>query len=226
MSAAAVGGGRFGYDHFSSWTASRPGVWPCAKRHARRWSTSEAIDVPAGTAHAGGASGAGWPGVLPHEAGGSGLEGTSTARLLRLCRCASASRWLPNTAPSSMTAPAGSARLRAPIDAGTPGLQRADRERHSWRYLQDKQNACLMGCCSPATGCRESYAALPMPRMTNNLHMLAGQYDPAGDHRPGEEGDLCPNFGGQVDITWQSSASEAYLIEDGKDHLRPSWRPL
>ena len=86
-------------------------------------------------------------------------------------------------------------------------------------YLQDKQNARLMGVPLTGNGRRESYAAMPMPRMTNT-YMLAGQYDPAEIIASVKKGIYAPNFGGgQVDITsgkFVFSASEAYLIEDGK----------
>ncbi len=86
-------------------------------------------------------------------------------------------------------------------------------------YMQDKLNARLMGVSSTGNGRRESYAALPMPRMTNT-YMLPGEYDPQEIIASVKKGIYAPNFGGgQVDITsgkFVFSASEAYLIEDGK----------
>ena len=86
-------------------------------------------------------------------------------------------------------------------------------------YLQDKQNAALMGVKPTGNGRRESYAHLPMPRMTNT-YMLAGPHDPQEIIRSVKRGLYAPKFGGgQVDITsgkFVFSASEAYLIEDGK----------
>ena len=86
-------------------------------------------------------------------------------------------------------------------------------------YMQDTLNARLMGVKPTGNGRRESYAALPMPRMTNT-YMLAGQHDPAEIIASVKKGIYAPNFGGgQVDITsgkFVFSASEAYLIEDGK----------
>ena len=86
-------------------------------------------------------------------------------------------------------------------------------------YMQDKLNAKLMGM-QPTGNCRrESYAHVPMPRMTNT-YMLAGEYDPEDIIRSVEKGLYAVNFGGgQVDITsgqFVFSASEAYLIENGK----------
>ena len=86
-------------------------------------------------------------------------------------------------------------------------------------YMQDKMNARLMGAESTGNGRRESYAHLPMPRMTNT-YMLAGKYDPEEIIASVDKGLYAVNFGGgQVDITsgkFVFSASEAYLIEGGK----------
>ena len=86
-------------------------------------------------------------------------------------------------------------------------------------YMQDKLNARLMGVKSTGNGRRESYASLPMPRMTNT-YMLAGKHNPEEIIKSVKKGLYAKNFaGGQVDITsgkFVFSASEAYLIEDGK----------
>jgi TldD protein len=86
-------------------------------------------------------------------------------------------------------------------------------------YMQDRLNARLMGMEPTGNGRRESYAHLPMPRMTNT-YMLAGQHDPGEIIASVEKGLYAANFGGgQVDITsgkFTFSASEAYLIENGK----------
>ena len=86
-------------------------------------------------------------------------------------------------------------------------------------FIQDKLNARLMGVDPAGNGRRESYAHLPMPRMTNT-YMLAGEHEPAEIIASVKKGIYAPNFGGgQVDITsgkFVFSASEAYLIEDGK----------
>jgi TldD protein len=86
-------------------------------------------------------------------------------------------------------------------------------------YLQDKLNAKLMGVASTGNGRRESYAHMPLPRMTNTF-MLPGQHDPQEIIGSVEKGLYAANFsGGSVDITsgnFVFSASEAYLIENGK----------
>jgi TldD protein len=86
-------------------------------------------------------------------------------------------------------------------------------------YMQDKLNARLMGQASTGNGRRESYAHLPMPRMTNT-YMLAGRQDPGEIIESVSSGLYAANFGGgQVDITsgkFVFSASEAYLIENGR----------
>ncbi|MCK5668705.1 MAG: metalloprotease TldD, partial [Gammaproteobacteria bacterium] len=86
-------------------------------------------------------------------------------------------------------------------------------------YMQDKQNARLMGMQPTGNGRRESYAHLPMPRMTNT-YMLAGKEDPEDIIKSVTKGIYAVQFGGgQVDITngkFVFSASQAYLIEDGK----------
>jgi TldD protein len=86
-------------------------------------------------------------------------------------------------------------------------------------YLQDKLSSTLMRSESTGSGRRESYAHIPMPRMTNTF-MLAGESDPEEIIRSAPNGLYCANFGGgQVDITrgnFVFSASESYLVEDGK----------
>jgi TldD protein len=86
-------------------------------------------------------------------------------------------------------------------------------------YMQDKLNARLMGVAPTGNGRRESYAHLPMPRMTNT-YMLPGEHTPEEIIATVERGIYAPNFGGgQVDITsgkFVFSASEAYMIENGK----------
>ncbi|HCA65516.1 MAG TPA: metalloprotease TldD, partial [Pseudomonas sp.] len=86
-------------------------------------------------------------------------------------------------------------------------------------YIQDKLNARLMGVAPTGNGRRESYAHLPMPRMTNT-YMLAGESDPEEIIRSVKKGIYCASLGGgQVDITsgkFVFSTSEAYLVEDGR----------
>ena len=105
-------------------------------------------------------------------------------------------------------------------DEGTPTEQTVLIEKGILKgYMQDKLNARLMGVNSTGNGRRESYASLPMPRMTNT-YMLAGAHNPEEIIKSVKKGLYAKNFaGGQVDITsgkFVFSASEAYLIENGK----------
>jgi TldD protein len=105
-------------------------------------------------------------------------------------------------------------------DEGTPGQYSVLVEGGILKgYMQDKLNARLMGVESTGNGRRESFAHIPMPRMTNT-YMLAGPHDPEEIIASVDKGIYAPNFGGgQVDITsgkFVFSASEAYLIEKGK----------
>jgi TldD protein len=179
----------------------------------------DAGDAPAGTMTV--VLGSGWPGVLLHEAIGHGLEGDF------------------NRKGSSAFAGRIGERVAAPgvtvVDDGTlPGRRGSlniDDEGTMTQntvliedgilcgYMQDKLNARLTGTHSTGNGRRESYAHLPMPRMTNT-YMLAGERDPEEIIASVEKGLYAVNFGGgQVDITsgkFVFSASEAYLIENGK----------
>ncbi len=105
-------------------------------------------------------------------------------------------------------------------DEGTPGQYNVLVEDGILKgYMQDKLNARLMGVQPTGNGRRESFAHMPMPRMTNT-YMLAGPHDPEEIIASVDKGLYAPNFGGgQVDITsgkFVFSASEAYLIENGK----------
>ncbi|MDO5506414.1 MAG: metalloprotease TldD [Pseudoxanthomonas suwonensis] len=179
----------------------------------------EAIDAPAGVMPV--VLGSGWPGVLLHEAVGHGLEGDF------------------NRKGTSTYAGRMGQRVAAPgvtiVDDGTlPGRRGSlgiDDEGHPSActtliedgvlagYMQDSLNARLMGVAPTGNGRRESFAHLVMPRMTNT-YMLAGQDDPEDMIRSVKRGLYAVNFGGgQVDITsgkYVFSATEAYLIEDGK----------
>lgn len=179
----------------------------------------EAIEAPAGSMPV--VLGNGWPGVLLHEAIGHGLEGDFN----RKGSSAYAGRIGEKVASDLCTV----------VDDGTLAHQRGslnvDDEGTQTQstmliengvlkgYMQDKHNARLMGQSPTGNGRRESYAHLPMPRMTNTM-MLAGQSDPKDIIASVKKGIYAPNFaGGQVDITsgnFVFSASEAYLIEDGK----------
>jgi TldD protein len=179
----------------------------------------EAVPAPAGTLPV--VMGAGWSGVLLHEAVGHGLEGDFN----RKGSSAYSGRMGEKVASSLCTI----------VDDGTLAYRRGslsiDDEGTPTRcttliengvlkgYMQDKLNARLMGVARTGNGRRESYAHLPMPRMTNT-YMLAGESDPQEIIASVERGIYCANLGGgQVDITsgkFVFSTSEAYLIENGK----------
>jgi len=165
--------------------------------------------------------GPGWPGILLHEAIGHGLEGDfnrkgTSAFSGRLGERVAA----PGvTVVDDGTLPGRRGSLNVD-DEGTPTQRTVLIEDGILRgYLQDRQNARLMGMAPTGNGRRESYAHLPMPRMTNTF-MLAGEDDPEDILRSVDRGIYAVHFGGgQVDITsgkFVFSASEAYRIENGR----------
>ncbi|QYH28992.1 metalloprotease TldD [Aeromonas salmonicida subsp. masoucida] len=217
---SAGGGGRCGYDYFLELDGLESRAFGYVREAVRQALVNlEAIDAPAGTMPV--VLGAGWPGVLLHEAVGHGLEGDfnrkgSSAFAGRIGEQV-ASKHCTIVDDGTLPGRRGSVSID---DEGTPGGYNVLIENGILKgYLQDKQNARLMGVPLTGNGRRESYAAMPMPRMTNT-YMLAGQYDPAEIIASVKKGIYAPNFGGgQVDITsgkFVFSASEAYLIEDGK----------
>lgn len=165
--------------------------------------------------------GAGWPGILLHEAVGHGLEGDFN----RKGTSAFSGRIGEQVASTLCTiVDDGTLENRrgslAVDDEGTPGQYNILIENGILRgYMQDKLNSRLMGVAPTGNGRRESFAHIPMPRMTNT-YMLAGKYDPDEIIASVDKGIYAPNFGGgQVDITsgkFVFSANEAYLIEKGK----------
>jgi len=179
----------------------------------------DAVPAPAGTMPV--VLGAGWPGILLHEAVGHGLEGDfnrkrTSAFSGRVGRQVASSQC---TIVDDGTLPGRRGSL-AVDDEGTPGGYNVLVEDGVLRgYMQDKMNARLMGVSPTGNGRRESYAHVPMPRMTNT-YMLAGEHDREEIIRSVDKGLYAPNFGGgQVDITsgkFVFSASEAYLIEKGR----------
>jgi TldD protein len=179
----------------------------------------DAVAAPAGTMTV--VLGPGWPGVLLHEAIGHGLEGDFN----RKGTSAFSGRIGEQVASDQCTVvddgTLGSRRGSLNIDdEGTPTQCTTLIENGVLRgYLQDKLNARLMGVAPTGNGRRESFAHMTLPRMTNT-YMLAGKYEPDEIIRSVKKGLYCKNFGGgQVDITsgkFVFSASEAYLIEDGK----------
>ncbi|NNG14690.1 MAG: metalloprotease TldD, partial [Gammaproteobacteria bacterium] len=179
----------------------------------------EAIEAPAGTMDV--VLGPGWPGVLLHEAVGHGLEGDfnrkgSSAFSGRVGEQVAA-KGVTVVDDGSITDRRGSLNVD---DEGTVTQENILVEDGILRgYMQDKMNARLMGVAPTGNGRRESYGHLPMPRMTNTF-MRAGEHDPEEILASVKNGLYAVNFGGgQVDITsgkFVFSASEAYLIEDGK----------
>jgi TldD protein len=179
----------------------------------------EAIAAPAGAMTV--VLGPGWPGVLLHEAVGHGLEGDFN----RKGTSAFAGRIGQQVASPLCTVvddgTLGSRRGSLNVDdEGTPTQCNTLIENGVLRgYIQDKLNARLMGVRPTGNGRRESFAHMTLPRMTNT-YMLAGPHDPEEIIRSVPKGLYCRNFGGgQVDITsgkFVFSASEAYLIENGK----------
>jgi len=178
-----------------------------------------AIAAPAGTMTL--VLGPGWPGVLLHEAVGHGLEGDfnrkgTSAFVGRLGERIAVSGV---TVVDDGTLPGCRGSLNLD-DEGTPTENTVLIEDGILRgYMQDKLNARLMGMAPTGNGRRESYAHLPLPRMTNT-YMLPGDKDPQEIIASVDQGLYAANFGGgQVDITsgkFVFSASEAYLIKNGK----------
>ena len=212
---AAGGGGRFDFSYFSD---------EVLQRYAQEAVHQAAVNLHAEPAPAGQMTvvlGAGWPGILLHEAVGHGLEGDFN----RKGSSAFSGRIGQRVAAKGVTV----------IDDGTIADRRGslnidDEGNPTQRtvliedgilkgYMQDSLNARLMGVAPTGNGRRESFAHLPLPRMTNTM-MLAGEHDPQEIIASVDKGIYAANFGGgQVDITsgkFVFSMSEAYLIENGK----------
>ncbi|MCB4359281.1 metalloprotease TldD [Quatrionicoccus australiensis] len=209
------GGGRFDFAYFSD---------DILRRYASEAVHQAVTNLHADAAPAGQMTvvlGSGWPGILLHEAVGHGLEGDFN----RKGSSAFSGRVGQRVAAKGVTV----------IDDGTIADRRGslniDDEGNTTQrnvliedgilkgYMQDSLNARLMGVAPTGNGRRESFAHLPIPRMTNTM-MLAGEHDPAEIIKSVKKGIYAANFGGgQVDITsgkFVFSMSEAYLIEDGK----------
>ncbi len=212
---SAGGGGRLGLDYFDDAL-----IQEYAEEAVRLALVSlRAEDSPAGTMEV--VLGSGWPGILLHEAVGHGLEGDFN----RKGTSAFSGRIGEQVASKHCTV----------VDDGTlqdrRGSLTSDDEGNASQntvliengilkgYMQDEQNARLMNMPVTGNGRRESFAHLPMPRMTNT-YMHAGDYDPQEIIASVKNGLYAVNFGGgQVDITsgkFVFSSSEAYLIENGK----------
>ena len=213
---SAGGGGRHGYVEL--FAKGKPEAWA---REALRQAlvNLEAEDAPAGSMPV--VLGPGWPGVLLHEAVGHGLEGDfnrkGTSVYAGRIGERVAARGVTIVDDGTLAGRRGSLNID---DEGTPTRCNVLIEDGVLRgYLQDTLNARLMGVAATGNGRRESFAHLPMPRMTNT-YMLPGDHAPEEIIASVKKGLYAVNFGGgQVDITsgkFVFSASEAYLIEDGR----------
>ena len=210
------GGGRTDYRYFLE--AGR------ASEFAREAVRQALVNLDAEEAPAGSMTvvlGSGWPGILLHEAIGHGLEGDFNRKGTSAFSDRVGERVASPlcTVVDDGTLPGRRGSLTID-DEGTPTACTTLIENGILKgYMQDRLNARLMGVAPTGNGRRESYQHLPMPRMTNT-YMLAGPHDPEEILRSVRKGLYAKNFGGgQVDITsgkFVFSASEAYLIEDGR----------
>ncbi len=178
-----------------------------------------AVAAPAGEMQV--VLGPGWPGILLHEAVGHGLEADfnrkKTSAFAGLIGQSVASSKVTVVDNGTMAGRRGSLNVD---DEGSATQETVLIENGVLKgYLTDKLSARLTGAANTGSGRRESYQSIPMPRMTNT-YMLAGDDAPEDILRSVKRGLYAVNFGGgQVDITngkFVFSASEAYLIEDGK----------
>ncbi|MGB0798549.1 MAG: metalloprotease TldD [Planktomarina sp.] len=178
-----------------------------------------AIPAPAGVMDV--ALGAGWPGILLHEAVGHGLEGDfnrkGTSAFAGLMGQQIAAKGVTVLDDGTIPDRRGSITID---DEGTPSAKNTLIEDGVLvGYMQDRQNARLMGVEATGNGRRQSYAHAPMPRMTNT-YMLGGETEPADMIADMKSGIYAVGFGGgQVDITngkFVFSCTEAYLVENGK----------
>ncbi len=212
---SAGGGGRFNYGYFSDATLK-----DYAEKAVHQALTNlDAKPAPAGTMTV--VLGSGWPGILLHEAIGHGLEGDfnrkgSSAFSGRIGQRVAA-RGVTVVDDGTIPDRRGSLNVD---DEGTPTQCTTLIEDGILKgYMQDSLNARLMGMAPTGNARRESFAHLPMPRMTNT-YMLAGERDPQEIIASVKNGLYAVNFGGgQVDITsgkFVFSAAEAWMIEDGK----------
>lgn len=217
---SAGGGGRFGYDFFLDSHEQSSVAYHFADEAIRMALVNlEAEAAPAGSMPV--VLGSGWPGVLLHEAVGHGLEGDFNRKDSSVF---SGKIGEKVTSDLCTIVDDGTLKdLRGSLnvdDEGVNGQYNTLIEKGVLKgYMQDKLNARLMGVSPTGNGRRESYAHLPMPRMTNT-YMLPGQHTPEEIISTVKQGLYAPNFGGgQVDITsgkFVFSTSEAYLIENGK----------
>ncbi|HEX3860018.1 MAG TPA: metalloprotease TldD [Pseudolabrys sp.] len=209
-------GGREGYARFIEINA-----WQGAVDEAVRQALVNLDAVPAPAGEMDVVLGAGWPGVMLHEAVGHGLEGDfnrkKTSAFAGLMGQRVAAKGVTVVDDGTMQARRGSLSID---DEGTPTNKTVLIEDGILvGYMQDRQNARLMNMKPTGNGRRESHAHVPMPRMTNT-YMLAGQHDPKEIIASVKNGLYAVSFGGgQVDITsgkYVFQCTEAYKIENGK----------
>ena len=209
-------GGREGFQRLIE-----PHAWQGAVDEAIRQAlvNLQAIPAPAGEMDV--VLGSGWPGVMLHEAVGHGLEGDfnrkKTSAFAGLMGQRVAAKGVTVVDDGTIASRRGSLSID---DEGTPTNRTVLIEDGKLvGYMQDRQNARLMNMKPTGNGRRQSYAHVPMPRMTNT-YMLAGQRDPAEILASVKNGIYAANFGGgQVDITsgkYVFQCTEAYKIENGK----------
>ena len=209
-------GGREGYERFIITDA-----WQNAADNAVRQAliNLEAVPAPAGEMDV--VLGPGWPGVMLHEAVGHGLEGDfnrkKTSAFAGLMGQRVAAKGVTVVDDGTIALRRGSLSID---DEGTPTNRTTLIEDGILvGYMQDRQNARLMGMKPTGNGRRESFAHVPMPRMTNT-YMLAGNLDPGEIIASVKNGIYAVHFGGgQVDITsgkYVFECTEAYRVENGK----------
>jgi len=209
-------GGRFPYERVIDAASWQAGVDEALRQALVNL---ESIDAPAGEMAV--VLGPGWPGVLLHEAVGHGLEGDfnrkKTSAFSGMVGQRVASPGVTVVDDGTLADRRGSLTID---DEGTASQSTTLIEDGILTgYMQDRQNARLMGMAPTGNGRRQSYAHIPMPRMTNT-YMLAGKHAPEEILKSVNSGLYAVNFGGgQVDITsgkFVFSCTEAYQIEDGK----------
>ena len=210
------GGGRGGYEIYIA-----PEYWHAAIDEALREALVNLSSVPAPAGEMTVVLGPGWPGILLHEAVGHGLEGDfnrkKTSAFSGLLGQRVAAPGVTVVDDGTIGGRRGSLSID---DEGTPTSRTVLIEDGILKgYMQDRQNARLMGMAPTGNGRRESYSSMIMPRMTNTF-MLAGDKTPEEILASVKKGIYATQFGGgQVDITngkFVFSCTEAYLVEDGK----------
>ncbi len=210
------GGGRAGLTGLLE-----PAHWQSVAREALRIATVNLSAVPAPAGMMDVALGAGWPGILLHEAVGHGLEGDfnrkGSSAFSGLVGQQVAAKGVTVIDDGTIPDRRGSISFD---DEGTPSAKNVLIEDGVLMgYMQDRQNARLMGVAPTGNGRRESHAHTPMPRMTNTI-MLGGDANPGDIVADVKDGIYAVGFGGgQVDITngkFVFSCTEAYRVENGK----------